>query len=599
MSRITDEPGQNNTDGRRHLLTIGLEDYFQVDTFDSMIARSHWYRFESRLEQGLSRTFELLEEVSGQRSEVRGPTATFFVLGWIAERYPELVRSIAERGHEIASSGYEHRRLSTFSREQFQDDLARTREALERAVRHRIHGHRVSGWMHERQLWALDVLAEAGYTYDSSLRPLRRAKAQHEWRRVTHEHRVVASGGEKTIWEYPVSTVRVAGMLIPAAGGDFLRQFPERWVRRAIARWEAKMDAPFVFYFQTWELDPDQPRLHHAPLAAQLHHYRNLGRMRDRLRDYLARYRFSSIAESRGLSQADRRQSVRPAALRSPALGEEVVGEQAKDTPAIHVTSAPRIPVTVVVPCYNEAPALRYLSNTLASVEWTLSPRYDLRFLFVDDGSSDGTYEALQLLATGRSDYKVLRQPVNGGVASAILAGVRAADSEVVASIDCDCTYDPHELGRMIPLLADDVALVTASPYHPLGGVQGVPRWRLRASKTLSMLYRLVLRHKLHTYTSCFRVYRRSAIANIALTRGDFLGVAELVVRLDQRTPAGTARIVEFPATLSARVVGRSKMRVARIAVAHLRLLARIAASRWLRLGRFDAAPATNGAALA
>jgi polysaccharide deacetylase family protein (PEP-CTERM system associated) len=574
-----------NPGSRSHLLTIGLEDYFQVDTFDSMVARSHWYRFESRLQHGLRHTFELLDEVAEAQPAQGRSSATFFVLGWIAERFPELVRSIAERGHEIASSGFEHRRLSSFTPDEFQDDLARTREALERAVRQRIHGHRVSGWMPERHRWALDVLARAGYSYDSSLRPLRRARARDDWRRMAHEHRV----GDKMIWEYPVSTIRVAGVLVPAAGGNFLRQLPEQWVQRAVARWEERTDAPFVFYFQTWELDPDQPRLHHAPLAARVRHYRNLGRMRERLARLLGRHRFSSIAEWHGLSPVDRRRSVRQAELRTVTLG----GGAGPD--AAPVTR--RLPVTVVIPCYNEAPVLGYLANTLASVEGALQRQYDLRFLFVDDGSSDGTYEALLRLTSGRSNCRVLRQPVNGGVARAIQAGVVAAETDVVASIDCDCTYDPHELAHMIPLLADGVVLVTASPYHPLGSVQGVPRWRLGASRILSWMYRVVLRHKLHTYTSCFRVYRRSVVADIALQRGDFLGVAELVARIDAATPIGQRRIVEFPTTLSVRVVGRSKMRMLRIAAAHLGLLASAVFRRGLRRERIaEGVPAANGA---
>jgi hypothetical protein len=395
------------------------------------------------------------------------------------------------------------------------------------------------------------------------------------WRSEAHEHRF----GARTIWEYPISALRIGGVLVPAAGGNFLRQFPSQLVDTAITRWEARTDAPFVFYFHTWELDPDQPRIHHAPLTARLRHYRNLDRMRERLRKNLMRRRFSSIAAAQQLSSVDRRQTVRAAQLREAAAH----GERLPSELPVQVTTGRRLPVTVVIPCYNEAPALPYLGNPLASVESVLAARYDMRFHFVDDGSTDGTFAALQEMARGRPNYRVLRQ-ANGGVTSAILAGLRAADTEVVASIDCDCTYDPHELGRMIPLLGDDVALVTASPYHPLGSVHGVPRWRLGASKTLSWLYRRVLRHKLHTYTSCFRVYRRSVIAEMTLARGGFLGVAELVARLGERSPSCATRIVEYPTTLSARVVGRSKMRAMRVALAHLRLLASVAMKRvWPR----------------
>lgn len=567
MTSIT-TPFEAEFPPRTHLLTIGLEDYFQVGAPHSGDARTPSYRFESRLEDGLQRTLEVLD--AGHA------TATFFVLGGIAERYPELVRSIAERGHEIASSGYEHRRLSSFTAEEFRDDLARTREALERAVRQRIHGHRVWGWMPERHLWVLDVLADAGYSYDSSLRPRRRARARDEWRRVAHVHST--ANGDKTIWEYPVSTIRVADVLVPAAGGKFIRRFPRRWVRGAIARWEAKTPAPFVFYFQTWELDPGQLRLHHAPLAAQLRQYRKLSRLREQMHEYFARYRFTSIAESRGLSSVDRREAVRAADVHVPALGYPVSAGASRAAAIRVVATADRKrPVTIVVPCHNNAPALRYLGNTLSSLEWSLAPRYDLQFLLVDDGSTDGTHEALQLLTAGRTHYRVLRHATHRGVAAAILTGARAASTDVVASIDAECRYDPHELAQMIPLLSDDVAIVTASPYHPRGSVHGVARWRLGCSRLLSGLYRLVLRTQLHTYTSAFRVYRRSAIADIALTRADHLGIPELIARLD-----GASRIVEHPTTLSA-PAGRASERGAPLARSHLALLTGIAAQRWLR----------------
>jgi hypothetical protein len=161
-------------------------------------------------------------------------------------------------------------------------------------------------------------------------------------------------------------------------------------------------------------------------------------------------------------------------------------------------------------------------------------------------------------------------------VAAAILSGIRAAGTEIVCSIDCDCTYDPHGLAAMIPRLADGVDLVTASPYHPKGRVLNVPAWRLSLSRGASFLYRLVLRQKLYTYTSCFRVYRRSAVAELALREEGFLGVAEILARLDLQGSV----IVEHPATLEVRLLGQSKMKVLRSVAGHLRLLAQLAALR-------------------
>jgi len=176
-----------------------------------------------------------------------------------------------------------------------------------------------------------------------------------------------------------------------------------------------------------------------------------------------------------------------------------------------------------------------------------------------------------------RSDCRFVRHEENSGVAAAILSGIRHAHTEIVCSIDCDCTYDPHQLVDLIPALEPDVAMVTASPYHPSGRVLNVPRWRPFLSKNLSALYRRVCRHKLWTYTSCFRVYRRSRVADLPVVEGGFLGITEMLGLLDRQG----YKIVERPAVLEVRMLGRSKMKLFSTIAGHLRLLSRLAASRW------------------
>jgi glycosyltransferase involved in cell wall biosynthesis len=232
--------------------------------------------------------------------------------------------------------------------------------------------------------------------------------------------------------------------------------------------------------------------------------------------------------------------------------------------------------VTIVVPCFNEEPALAHLRNRLQSVCGKLGRQYDIRLFLVDDGSTDNTWHMLEELFGDQPHCKLLRQPGNLGVSAAILAGIRNAVTEIVCSIDCDCTYDPQELAKLLPLLTPGVDLVTGSPYHPNGKVQAVPRWRLALSKTASSLYRRVLRQKLYTYTSCFRVYRRSAILALDLKEGGFIGVAELIGKLDLQG----STIVECPTSLVARAQGASKMKVARVMVGHLRLLVELVAQR-------------------
>jgi polysaccharide deacetylase family protein (PEP-CTERM system associated) len=543
-----------------HVLTIALEDYFHVGAFNRLIQRGQWYRFERRIERATERTLDLLDEYNAR--------ATFFVLGWVADTLPELVRQVTERGHEIASKGYYHRNVRQLTPGEFRDDLARSREAIERAAGQRVRGYRVADqWFRPADLWALDVLAEEGYEYDSSIGPVLRSYAAEPWRRFAHLHRY----GDRTLWELPISTADVFGMLIPIAGGNYFRQFPHWLVQRAVDHWTRTYSAPFIMYFHTWELDPDQPKIS-APWVSRVRQYRNLDKMPQYLRYYLSRYTFSSARDVLRLS---------PEPLRA-----ELPAPRSRTSGAITLRLAPvevdqaalpaaRTPVSVVIPCYNEELILPYLANTLASVREQLS-QYDLTFIFVDDKSTDGTWTALNRIFGDQPQYRLVRHADNRGVAAGILTGIQNASTDIVCSMDCDCTYDPHELAKMIPLLTDGVDMVTASPYHPEGAVRNVPEWRLALSKTLSRCYRVVLHQRLATYTSCFRVYRRSAMTGLTLRHEGFLGVAEMLGRLDLRG----AKIAEYPATLEVRMLGRSKMKIMRTIAGHIGLLMRFVVVR-------------------
>jgi len=537
---------------RTHVLTVALEDYFHVTPLQTVITQDRWYRFEMRLEASTRRTLDLLDEC--------GARATFFVLGWVADAAPELVREVTARGHEVAAKGYHHTDLRR-DREAFKEDAARAREALERAIRRPVLGYRLAqDWLRPEDLWVLEVLAHAGYVYDSSLRLVFRNYAREPWRQFPHRTMI----DERPFLEVPLSSTRILGCDVPIAGGNYWRQFPHYLVKHAIARWDRRYDAPFVMYFHTWELDPDQPRINGVPLRQQIRQYRNLRKMPGMVRYYLERYKFTSIASYFELE--DHRDSGPFASANAPALA---VGNGAT---SIALSRPDRAAVSVVVPCFNEQESLPYLANTLRSVVDKLGDRYDFRFIFVDDSSTDQTWQTLHAVFGQNSHCTFVQHERNRGVAAAIQTGLRSASTDIVCSMDCDCTYDPHELGRLIPLLTDDVDVVTASPYHPLGSVKNVPRWRLFLSNGLSRLYRLILRQKLYTYTSCFRVYRRQSAVDITVERGGFFGVAEMLGRLDL---AGR-RIVECPAALEARMLGRSKMKVLRTIAGHLSLLAHL-----------------------
>lgn len=542
-------------EGKRHLVTVNLEDYYHVGAFNRLIQRGQWYRFEQRITQGTRTAMDLLDEYG-----IRG---TFFTLGWVADHVPELIREVAERGHEVASKGYYHRSIRQMTPEEFREDLLRSREALERAAGRRVVGYRVAHeWFNLQDLWALDVLAEAGFEYDSSIGPVFRSCAAEPWRRFVHAHQF----GERTLWEFPMSAVEIAGWMLPIAGGNYWRQLPRWFMEAATQHWMKRYSSPFVLYFHTWELDPNQPKIEAAPRLQRIRQYRNLARMPEMLRKVFAQHRFTSVADYLGLS------TTLPGG--APPVPQRAVRGSGPEAIAVTLPQgAARTPVSIVVPCFNEELILPYLSNTLESVERHLGEAYDLRYIFVDDCSTDGTREALERIFGERPNCTIVHHVQNGGVAAAIQTGIRAASTEIVCSIDCDCTYDPHVLGSMIPLLEPGVDLVTASPYHPEGGVRNVPEWRLGLSRGLSALYRRLLHHKLHTYTSCFRVYRRTPAAAVKLTKRGFLGVMEMLGRMDL---AGCG-IREFPTHLEVRMIGRSKMKVLRTIWGHLGLYSELA----------------------
>jgi polysaccharide deacetylase family protein (PEP-CTERM system associated) len=265
-------------------MSVDVEDYFQVSAFEGAISRDRWASFESRVVSNTERVLATLDR-SGTR-------ATFFVLGWVAERHPALIKRIADRGHEIASHGYDHRLVFDLTPEEFRADLGRARVAIEAAAGVRVRGYRAPSYsITARSLWALDVLIEEGYAYDASIFPI-----YHDRYGLPsaprHIHTITRSAG--TLWEVPGSTTRVSGMNLPIAGGGYFRLLPYGWTRLGIARVNRLERQPVVFYIHPWELDPDQPRLPVSPLT-RLRHYRNLTETVPRLERLLREFRFDSI----------------------------------------------------------------------------------------------------------------------------------------------------------------------------------------------------------------------------------------------------------------------------------------------------------------
>jgi polysaccharide deacetylase family protein (PEP-CTERM system associated) len=269
-----------------HALSFDVEEYFQVANFRGAFRRADWDGVPSRLSVGMDRILALLDR--------RGARATFFWLGWVAERHPALVRRVVDAGHEVASHGYEHLFLADLGRERFVEDLARTERALVDAGAPHPRGFRASTFSLSRDTWwAFDVLVARGYAYDSSVHPV-----SHPTYGVPDFDpgisRVEAGGG--SILEFPVATWRALGRNWPVGGGGYFRLLPGWATRAAIASLE-RADRPAALYLHPWELDPDQPRVD-VPRLARFRHYLNLDRTLPRLDALLARFRFGTLADA-------------------------------------------------------------------------------------------------------------------------------------------------------------------------------------------------------------------------------------------------------------------------------------------------------------
>ena len=270
-----------------HAFSVDVEDYFQVSGFENDIGRDDWDRHESRVVPNTQRVLDLLA-----RHNVR---ATFFVLGWTAERHPELVRQIHDAGHEIGSHSYWHRLVYDLTPEEFRADLRKSREALEAACGATVTAYRAPSFsITRRSLWALDILAEEGFQIDSSI-----FAVHHDRYGIPDAnprlHRRTLPAGE--LWEFPPPVVRLPGVNLPVGGGGYFRLYPFRWTSHCLARIE-RAGHPFVVYVHPWELDPEQPRLPAGTRLSRFRHYVNLHRTERKLDALLRRFAFGSVGDA-------------------------------------------------------------------------------------------------------------------------------------------------------------------------------------------------------------------------------------------------------------------------------------------------------------
>ncbi|MGH7820031.1 MAG: XrtA system polysaccharide deacetylase [Candidatus Binatia bacterium] len=270
----------------RHHFTVDVEEHFQVAAFDSPARRSSWADHPSRVERNTRRILELLAE--------RDVRATFFVLGWVAERQPELVRTIARAGHEVASHGFDHEPLTAQDPKQFRLDVQRSKRLLEDLVGSPVIGYRAPSFtITPRTAWALPILVEEGFAYDSSIVPILHDRYGFPGANP-RPHRLSTDAGP--LWEVPPSTVRIAGVQVPVGGGGYLRIYPFVVFRWLLNRVE-DAGQPIVLFVHPWEIDPEQPRMNGSALS-RFRQYYNLDKTESRLVRLLDSTRFAPIRDS-------------------------------------------------------------------------------------------------------------------------------------------------------------------------------------------------------------------------------------------------------------------------------------------------------------
>jgi polysaccharide deacetylase family protein (PEP-CTERM system associated) len=275
------------TDGVVNALSFDVEDYYQVSAFAKVVDPSQWEKYSSRVDQNTRRILDLLD--------YNATKATFFVLGWVAERHVRLVKEIHARGHEIACHGYSHQLIYTQSPEEFRRETRKAQEILEDAIGSRIGGYRAASYsITRRSLWALEILCDLGFRYDSSIFPIR-----HDRYGIAgaprFPHNIVLGDG-KRILEFPVATLNIWGYRLPVGGGGYFRIFPYSLIAYAISYLNEVERQPAMFYLHPWELDPDQPRIE-AGLISRFRHYHNLKKCEQRLRKLLDAKSFAPVTK--------------------------------------------------------------------------------------------------------------------------------------------------------------------------------------------------------------------------------------------------------------------------------------------------------------
>ncbi len=266
----------------KQVLTVDVEDYFHVSAFEKTIDRADWVNLEQRVEASTYRLLELFSEHNAK--------CTFFTLGWVAERYPNLIKAIVDQGHELASHGFSHQRATIMTPDEFREDVSRSKQVLEAASGQAILGYRAPSFsFNDSNIWVYNILKELGFEYSSSTYPIKHdLYGVPKWPRFKYER-------PEGIIEIPVPTIRKNNINTGIGGGGYFRLYPYWFSKKRINNYLTKENQPYSFYFHPWEIDPEQPRIAGASMKSKLRHYLNLSRMEGKVVKLLDDYQWDTM----------------------------------------------------------------------------------------------------------------------------------------------------------------------------------------------------------------------------------------------------------------------------------------------------------------
>lgn len=272
----------------KHAMTVDVEDYFQVAAFAPNINYADWDKWPLRVENNTHRILKLFAE--------KNTKATFFVLGWVAERLPQLIREIQSQGHEIACHGMTHQLIYTQKQDVFREETIRSKKLLEDITGVAVNGYRAASYsVTQQSMWALETLIDAGFTYDSSIFPVHHDR--YGMPGAPLNIHTAITDNDKQITEFPLTSAQFMGKRLPVAGGGYFRIYPYWFSRAMLKRAASEINQAFIFYLHPWEVDPEQPRVPGASVLSRFRHYTNLKRCMPRLEQLLNDFEFTTVAE--------------------------------------------------------------------------------------------------------------------------------------------------------------------------------------------------------------------------------------------------------------------------------------------------------------